>query len=221
MLTNIIQILQNLKKQLKSQKGFSLIELMVVVAIIAILSTIAIPAYQNFQRKARQKEAHSLLSGYFVAAQAGKVEHGGYAGNFTAIGYSPAGTVSYRVTAASNAKAAGSPAPTHCDTGNVLISSGPCDKLCITTENPTTNCARQTVSWTEKDGDRSTNIIGAEVPVGPAIVTTNEFKVFASGVINTNSSANTDEWGMNQMKTLVNVKDGASDNKAKAANQSW
>ena len=42
------------------------------------------PAYQDFQVKARQKEAPSLLSGYFIAAQAAKVEHGGYAGNFTA-----------------------------------------------------------------------------------------------------------------------------------------
>ncbi len=85
-----------------NQKGFSLIELMVVVAIIAILSTIAIPAYQGFQVKARQKEATSSLSGYFIAAQAAKVEHGGYAGNFVAIGFNPAGELKYRITALDN-----------------------------------------------------------------------------------------------------------------------
>ena len=221
MLINIIQTLRNLKKQLKSQKGFSLIELMVVVAIIAILATIAIPAYQNFQTKARQKEAHSLLSGYFIAAQAGKVEHGGYAGNFTAIGYSPAGTVHYRITAASNAKAAGSPPPTYCSTGNVLILSGPCDMRCITTKNPGTNCARQTVSWTERVGSRSPNVIGAAVPASTATVTSNTFKVYASGVVNTSPNAQVDLWGINQVKTLVNENDGASDNLNQAANQSW
>ncbi|MEK7235921.1 MAG: prepilin-type N-terminal cleavage/methylation domain-containing protein [Nitrospirota bacterium] len=61
-------------KQLKSQKGFTLIELMIVVAIIGILAAIAIPNFLAYQAKAKQSEAKVSLGAIFTSAVAYQAE---------------------------------------------------------------------------------------------------------------------------------------------------
>lgn len=53
----------------RTQKGFTLIELMIVVAIIGILAAIAIPAYNNYTKKARFSEVVASVASIKTAVE--------------------------------------------------------------------------------------------------------------------------------------------------------
>ncbi|WP_275056046.1 pilin [Aeromonas allosaccharophila] len=58
-----------MNSEMKKQSGFTLIELMIVVAIVAILAAIALPAYQNYTKKARFTEVISATGALKTAVE--------------------------------------------------------------------------------------------------------------------------------------------------------
>ena len=178
---------------LSSNKGFSLIELMVVVAIIAILASFAIPQYQNFQSKARQKEGLTLLNSYFVAARATEAESGLHHGNFVAIGFNPTGQLHYRVTTANGA----------------AVVTGPTDVACIVT-SAACNGSGFVRAWTEVAAGAfavaapAGGCAGAYAAGPPITWTTCASAIIRSG----GTAADADTWSINQAKVLTNMNDG-------------
>ncbi|MGO2339347.1 MAG: pilin [Psychrobacter sp.] len=71
-----------------TQKGFTLIELMIVIAIIGILAAIALPAYQDYTKRAKVSEGLSLAA----SAKTAVAENAANATSYSAGWTTPAAT---------------------------------------------------------------------------------------------------------------------------------
>jgi prepilin-type N-terminal cleavage/methylation domain-containing protein len=160
-------------------KGFTLVELIMVVAIIGILAMIAVPSYQGFVAKARQKEGFALLQAYYMAAHSTRAEFGHFPGNFVQTGFQPVGELWHRLR--SN------------DGRDIPIPIN--DDACTRTGDSACDCGGQCigfVTWTEAaPGNSSQRGIGypdfgwescAVVPGGP-FMSDDSFRVGVAGWI--------------------------------------
>jgi type IV pilus assembly protein PilA len=110
-------------KQLKGQKGFTLIELMIVVAIIGILAAIAIPNFLQYQLKSRQSEAKTNLQAIKTSEVAFQAERGCYVGiNVEGVAAPAAGTKTIPFTWGAGLPATG-PGALWCQAGGVFAGS--------------------------------------------------------------------------------------------------
>ncbi|HEU0054249.1 MAG TPA: prepilin-type N-terminal cleavage/methylation domain-containing protein [Longimicrobium sp.] len=72
-------------RNLRNNKGFTLIELMIVVVIIGILAAIAIPKFSNVSKNSKQAEAGPVLKQICTLAQTYKDQNGSDAANIAAL----------------------------------------------------------------------------------------------------------------------------------------
>lgn len=191
---------------LRKNKGFSLVELMIVVAIIGILAAVAIPNFQRFQRKARQSEARSLLSGLYTATSSARSEWGVYIGDFMSNGFSPDGQLTYRVDFVEGANER-----TINNNGPIPGASAAANN-CRTTYNggavgfPATCNGVNFAMWSQKLNGVANLLPGpAAAVVGVPANAGNTFLATAGAFIGGNAQ---DNWSINQTKNLINTQPG-------------
>lgn len=89
------------------QKGFTLIELMIVVAIIGILAAIALPAYQDYTKRAHVSEGLSLAGAAKLAVTEYYADNNTWPADNKAAGLAPKGNIKGNAVTSVEVKADG------------------------------------------------------------------------------------------------------------------
>lgn len=186
-------------KEVKSNKGFTLVELMVVVGIIGILSAVAIPKFQTYQAKSKTSEAKIHLAAIYSAEVSLMSDYDNYGTCLVYAGYSGPGTNNYY--------AVGFGTGGNTANGDVRSNGG---AGCIDA-----NSLGGVRAWpANKSVGGFTASIGNLNTVGGLVTATgDEFTVFAVGAIS--ASFNTiggatavSRWSLDEDKTFVEVNRG-------------
>ena len=74
------------------QRGLTLIELMIAVIIVGVLAAIGYPSYQQFVRKSKRSDAHSVLSKLAADQERLYSNSRTYTEDLTDLGYANAGS---------------------------------------------------------------------------------------------------------------------------------